>query len=151
MGWHRRCFSHRANMADTDNEQKTEQATEQRLNEAAERGQVAKAPELSVLVIMAAVLAVIAFTAQSSSRTVAEYAVNCFTNFATIQLNPDTVLTQAGTLLIVIAKVLVPVLFATVSAALLTGGIQTGFKLSPKVIELNFDKLNPMEGYTKII
>jgi len=138
-------------MADSDNDQKTEQASEQRLNEAMARGQIAKAPELSVLVLMAATLAVIAFTAQSASRDVAEYTINCFTHYTTIQLRSDTVVTQFGDAMLVIAKVLGPVLLAAAGAALFSGGIQTGFRLSPKVLELNFDRLNPMNGWGKII
>ncbi len=137
-------------MAD-DNDNKTEQASEQRLNEAFERGQIAKAPELGVLVLMGAALSVIAFTAQTSSREVADYSTNCFTHFATVRLNSDTVVAQLGDAMLVIAKVVGPVLFACVMAALISGGIQTGFRMTPNVIDLDFNKLNPVNGMGRVI
>jgi len=45
-------------MADTDNDQKTEQASERHLEEAMEQGRFAKVPELSVLLILSAALSV---------------------------------------------------------------------------------------------
>ena len=138
-------------MAETDNEQKTEQASEKRMNEAFARGQFAKTPELSVFVLMAATLGVIGFTAQSSSREVAEYSINCFTHFSTIELRSDTVVTQLADAMLVIGKVVGPVMLACTSAALISGGIQSGFRLTPDVLEMNFDRLNPMNGWGKII
>ena len=44
----------RLRMSDTDQDQKTEQATDKRLSEAHERGQFAKSPELQVLILIAA-------------------------------------------------------------------------------------------------
>ena len=138
-------------MADTDNEQKTENASEQRLNDAIERGQIAKAPELSVLILMATALAAIAFTAQSSADQVSDYAASCFTRFSIIQLNSDTVVVQIGDAMLVIAKVLGPILFACVGAALLAGGLQSGFRLSPRAIELKWDRLVPTDGLSRVI
>ncbi|MEO6993051.1 MAG: EscU/YscU/HrcU family type III secretion system export apparatus switch protein, partial [Lacunisphaera sp.] len=50
-------------MSDVDQDQKTEQASEKKLSEAAERGQFAKSPELQVLLLLGAALCVLAFTA----------------------------------------------------------------------------------------
>ena len=68
-------------MAETDQDQKTEQATEKRLNEAHERGQFARSHELTVLLAIAAALGVLALTLQSAARDIAEYAIGMFTKF----------------------------------------------------------------------
>ena len=83
-------------MADHDQEQKTEQATEKRLSEAFERGQFAKSHELTVLFPIAAVLGVLALTTQSASHNVAEYSVGMFTRFATTEVGYNTVMGQIG-------------------------------------------------------
>ena len=69
-------------MADHDQEQKTEQPTEKRISEAHDRGQFAKSPEMTLLFLFAALLAVLGFTAQAASRDIAEYATGMFTRFA---------------------------------------------------------------------
>jgi flagellar biosynthetic protein FlhB len=43
-----------------------------------------------------------------------------------------------------------PVLFATVSAGLLAGGIQTRFRTSPEALQINWQRLNPVEGFKRV-
>ena len=137
-------------MSDTDQEQKTEQATEKHLTEAFERGQFAKSPELQVLILLAAALAVLAFTADTVSRDVAEYAVSMFTRFATTPVGRDTVSTQLLEVMMVVGKAFLPVLAACVGAAALGGGLQSGFRLSGEVLGLKFESLNPVAGFQRV-
>ena len=51
-------------MADHEHDQKTEQPTEKRLREAAARGEFARTPELTVVLVLAAALGVIALSSQ---------------------------------------------------------------------------------------
>jgi flagellar biosynthetic protein FlhB len=51
-----------ATMAETDQDQKTEQATEKKLQDAHERGQFAKSPELLILFTLAAAVGMMAST-----------------------------------------------------------------------------------------
>ena len=69
-------------MSDTDNDQKTEKPTAKKLSEAADKGQFAKSPELSVLFTLAAAIAVLGFTANATALGVAEYSVGMFSTFA---------------------------------------------------------------------
>jgi flagellar biosynthetic protein FlhB len=137
-------------MSDHDQEQKTEQPTERHLMEALERGQFAKAPELSVLLMLGSALAVLAFTARSSAESVAEYAVAMFTRFAATPVQRDTVIVQLGEIMLVVGRALLPVLGACVAAALLAGGLQSGFQLSTKVIGLKWENLNPVNGFARV-
>jgi len=139
-----------AHMADHDNDQKTEQPTEKHLQEAMERGQFAKSPELQVLMVLGAALAVIAFTARASADSVAEYSVAMFTRFAVTGVERGTVTTQLAEMVLLCAKVLGPVLFATVGAAMLAGGFQSGFHLSPEALRFNFESLNPLAGFGRV-
>ena len=68
-------------MSDTDNDQKTEKPTAKKLSEAADKGQFAKSPELSVLFTLAAAIAVLGFTANATAVSVAEYSVGMFSTF----------------------------------------------------------------------
>lgn len=137
-------------MADTEKDQKTEQPTEKRLSEAMDRGQFAKSHEITVLFPIAAVLGVMALTAHSASRDIAEYAISIFTRFTVIPVERDSVMLQLGELMSTVGMVLAPVLIAVVVAALMASGFQSGFHLTPKAVTIKFEQLNPVEGFGRL-
>ncbi len=137
-------------MADEDQDQKTEQASEKRLAEALDRGQFAKSPELALLFLIVAALGVLALTVQSSARDVASYAVSVFTHFATTAVARDTVTVQLGEVLMTTGRAVLPMLLACAGAALLTGGVQSGFRLTPEAFSLKLDRLDPVAGFGRI-
>jgi flagellar biosynthetic protein FlhB len=137
-------------MADEDQDQKTEQPTERHLQEAMERGQFARVPELPVLMLIASAVGVLAFTARTSAEAVGEFAITMFTRFPSITVQRDTITLQMGEMLMVLGRALAPVLFACVGAALLAGGLQSGFRLSPKAIGFKLENLNPVAGFGRI-
>ncbi len=65
-------------MAEYDQEQKTEQPTGKHLQDATERGEFAKAPELQVLASLVTALGILAFIERSAIDRVSEYAVGDF-------------------------------------------------------------------------
>jgi flagellar biosynthetic protein FlhB len=137
-------------MADNDNDQKTEQATEKRLNEATERGQFARSPELSVLLMLAAVLGVLAFTARTTAESIAQYSTGVFSQIATTRVELGSVDAQLAAVLVTTGQALLPVLCACVGAALFASGLQSGFQLSPKAVAFKFEQLNPVAGFSRI-
>jgi len=137
-------------MADTDQDQKTEQPTEKKLSEAMDRGQFARSPEISVLFLLAAVLGALGFTAQAASRDIAEYAVGIFTRVGSMQVARDTATAQIGEVMIVGGRALIPFLIGCVGAALLAGGVQSGFRLSPEAIRFKPENLDPVAGFGRV-
>ena len=137
-------------MADQENDQKTEQPTERRLTDAVERGQIAKSPDLNVVLSLAAALGVLAFTAQSTADSLAEYSVSMFTRFASTAVNSDTITVQIGEIMSILGRALAPVLVACIGAALLSNGFQSGFQLSPKALTVKWDSVNPAAGFGRI-
>ncbi len=137
-------------MSDTDQDQKTEQPTGKRLNEAAEKGQFAKSPEMSVLFSLAAALGVLGFTASSTARHVAEYSVGMFSTFGRSPVELATVPGYLHDVFLTVGAGLLPVLLACAVAALLVGGIQSGFRASPKAVGFKLESLNPVAGFSRI-
>ncbi len=137
-------------MADEDQDQKTEKPTEKRLSEALDRGQFAKSPEMSLLFLLVAALAAISLTVQVSAKEIADYAVAVFTHFAATPLTRDTVSVLFAEVLFTAGKALLPILAACVGAVLLTAGVQSGFRLTPEVLTLNFDRLDPFAGFGRV-
>jgi flagellar biosynthesis protein FlhB len=128
-------------MADQDQDQKTEQATEKKLSEAMERGQFAKSQ---------AVLGGLAFTVQSASRDIASYSVSIFTRFTAIPLSYDTVMAQVSEAMLTCGRAAAPLLVAIVVAVLLANGVQSGFRLTPKVVAFKPENLDPIAGFGRI-
>jgi flagellar biosynthetic protein FlhB len=137
-------------MSDTDNDSKTEQPTGKRLNDAADKGQFAKSPELSVLFSLAAALGILGFTATTTARSVAEYSVGIFSSFGRSPVEVTTVPGYLGGMMQTVGGGLLPVLLGCACAALLVGGIQSGFHLSTKVVKFNLGALNPVSGFQRI-
>ena len=137
-------------MADQDDDQKTELPTGKRLAEAMENGQFARAPELQVLFTLGATLAVMGFTARAGGERVAEYAVNIFTHFTKYQLRADTVTANLGDLALAALPVVAPILGACSLAAIVAGGLQSGFNLTPGALGFKWERLDPMAGFGRV-
>lgn len=137
-------------MADQDKDQKTEQPTGKRLSDAADKGQFAKSQELSVVMALGAALGVLGFTASTTARNVSEYAVAMFSQFHKVRVEVATVPGLLNGVLETAGGAIGPVLLATILAACLVGGVQSGFQLSPKAVGLKFETLNPVTGFQRV-
>jgi flagellar biosynthetic protein FlhB len=137
-------------MADTDSDQKTEQATERHLEDAMDQGRFAKVPELSVLMIFVGGLAGLAFTAQSASERLAGFSVATFTRLSSTPVRSDTAAALMSEIILVVGGVVLPFVAACAGAALLAGGLQTGFRLTPGVLGLNWDRLSLANGFGRV-
>ena len=133
-----------------DQEEKTEQPTGKHLSEAFERGQFARSPEMQVAFTLAAVLGVLAFMVKASSERIEEFAIGVFSHLGASTLRQDTVTTVISDFLMTVGPLVLPVLAACAGAALLVGGLQSGFRLTPKALGFKWDRLNPSNGFSRI-
>ncbi len=137
-------------MADQDQDQKTEQPTAKRLSDAMDKGQFAKSQEITVVFVLGAALMALAFTARSSAQEIAEYTVGIFSHFTTMAVQQDTVPMQVSEIVLTLLKTVMPVVLASAGAAMLAGGFQSGFRLSPKAMGFRLEALNPVAGFGRI-
>ena len=137
-------------MADQDNDQKTEQPTDKKVSEAMEQGQFARSQELQIVCILGATLWVLSLTTSTMAIELHDLAVNVFSQLGRIRLQLDTVPTHLMSIVVVGGKLLGPVVGAAAIAALLAGGFQSGFQLTPKALEFKPERLNPVEGFQRI-
>jgi flagellar biosynthetic protein FlhB len=136
-------------MAD-DQDNKTEQPTGKRLNDAAERGQFPHVQELQVLFTLVAVLGVLRATGSAAVDRLTAFTVGIFSTFATMSVRSETVNSLFAEIMFTLAPIVLPMLLACSVAALVAGGLQSGFKLSPKALEPQFSRLNPVEGFGRM-
>jgi flagellar biosynthesis protein FlhB len=136
-------------MAD-DQDNKTEQPTGKRLSDAADRGQFPHVQELQVLFTLVAVLGVLRATGSAAVDRLTAFAVGIFTTFPTMSVRSETVTALFAEIMLTLAPIILPMLLACSVAALVAGGLQSGFKLSPKALEPQFSRLNPVEGFGRM-
>ena len=106
-------------MADDDKDSKTEQATAKHLSDAMGKGQFAKSPEVALVMTLIAALGAFSTTAGTAAREVAALATHIFGQLANIRLQLDTAPTEIHDMVIVVAKILLPIIGSCVLAGLL--------------------------------
>jgi len=135
---------------DNDKDQKTEEPTEKRRSEAHGRGEFARSAELGVVCSLVAALGALSVGGASGGREIAEFTSGLFAQLHTVRFEggfpPIPVYAAAK----VFGVVVLPLLVASVVAALLAGGLQSGFKLTPDTLDFKPDKLNPLPGFTRL-
>jgi flagellar biosynthesis protein FlhB len=137
-------------MADQDNDSKTELPSDKKIGDALAKGNFARSPELQTLCIIGAALGVMAMTLATAGQEVGALAVGIFSSVGKIRPAETGLPVQAMEVFLVFAKVAGPVVAAAVLASLLVGGLQSGFNVTPEVLGIKFEKLNPVEGFSRV-
>ncbi len=128
---------------------KTEHATPKKLEQAHNRGQFAKSAEVqTVFVLMAAMLA-LRFSGAETWRIMAHAQVSVLGHLHDTPLTSNAMQGYAINGALVLLQCVWPVLAATMLAGLLAGGIQTRFRTSPEALDINWARLNPVEGFQR--
>lgn len=137
-------------MAETDQDQKTEQPTEKRRAEATERGEFARSQEISVLFPLTAAIGALALTVPTAAQTIAEYSVSVFSRFATTSVTSEAIPLLLGEVMMTIGRAAAPVIIACAIASVVGGGIQSGFRVAKKALGFKPEKLNPVSGLQRL-
>jgi flagellar biosynthesis protein FlhB len=121
-------------MSDTDQESKTELPTDKHVTEARQKGQFAKSAEISVVVMLTATLGAVSLTMGTVANDLGSMTVSIFSHLGTAQVTAGTLAAQMGGIMAVVGKILLPIIGAAVLAALISGGLQSGFHFTPEVL-----------------
>ncbi|HLZ74420.1 flagellar biosynthesis protein FlhB [Phenylobacterium sp.] len=129
---------------------RTEEATPRKLQQARERGEVVKTPDVAPLASLAAAATVVALAGGYLSR-------NLMTAMTPFLAHPDAMSFDGdGGVAIMKSAVIAaaPVIGAVLAAACVAGVagnlIQTGFLFSPERLSLDFGKLSPLSGFKRV-
>ncbi len=137
-------------MAESSQE-KTEQPTPRKLQDAKKKGQVAKSKDLSAaLVLMAAVL----FFFMYSSETVVSmggYLSWYFSNCLSFNLPDDQMYTVIFNSLMEVVTLVVPLILFIMAMGFIANVLQTGFFISSDAVAPKFERMNPIEGIKKLL
>ncbi len=133
-----------------ESDQKTEPATAKRREEAFKRGQFARSPDVQVAFTLTAALVVMLFTVPDTARSLRDFATYSFQNLGRTTFSNELMLTRVNEAGHRCLTLLVPILAACFVAAVLGGGVQTRFRLTPSMLEPKLDRLNFINGFKKV-
>ncbi len=137
-------------MAETEQDQKTEEATSKRLHDAREEGQIAVSREMATWFVFVAALVVMAWFGPAMGEKMQE-------SLRVFLERPHQLSVEDGGFQNILLGVLESVAFQAVlvfgllwAAAVCGTMIQTGFYVNPNKIKVTFEKLNPIKGLKNI-
>lgn len=136
-------------MAEQD-EDRSEDATPHKLEEARKKGQVAKSQDFTATAILAAMVAVIYGNGWDAIRHTLQIQQSILQNAPRLNWSADALATWLGHLLLGMLVVLGPLFLALVIVAVLASLFQTGPIFSFHPLSPDMDKINPANGIKRL-
>lgn len=138
-------------MAEQDkNQEKTEQATPKRREEAREKGQVARSQEVTSVVVLGACLIFFYFNAGHIVHQLSLLMANDFRAAARVDLTPGTAQALFWDYLYRLFILLAPLLLTVVIAGLAANILQVGIVFSGESLQPKLSKIDPFKGMQRL-
>ena len=130
--------------------EKTEEPSQHRIDEFRNKGDVASSRELTSVLVLSASLLTLSLSLVFIFEQLTSYVEWLYTLDISSAFTPKSLNTITTKTMIVAAKCSAPVLFATLCVGILAQVAQIGVLYSPDILELNFDRVNPINGIKKL-
>jgi flagellar biosynthesis protein FlhB len=133
-------------MAEKDDEEKTEEPSTKKREDAFKEGTFPHAPEVQMAFMMLAAFFALLFYATSAAQQVGHMTMGLFYGIKDVRIDHESAawwmefLFKQG--IIIVSPVVIPCTLASIMG----GGLQTGFKMTTKVFAWKPERLNPVEG-----
>lgn len=135
-------------MPDNDSD-RTEEATPRRKQKAIEEGNVPKSRELATGITFLIAVMILYFYMPSMVEEFKNNFIKYFSMY-NYRINKESTYLLLIEVLKSMAKVTLPLLFVLVFVAILSNIVQFGVVFSSKVLELKWDRLNPITGFGRL-
>ena len=137
-------------MAEETDQEKTEQATSKRRQDAREKGQVAKSRELASVAVLGACLVYFYFGASAIATRLMELMRTSFRKSGQMTISIDTIQPLLTDLLFQTFALLAPFLLVAIIAGLMINILQVGILFSSEAITPKFSKIDPFKGLQRL-
>ncbi len=127
-------------------EDRTEPATPKRREEAREEGKVAKSVELNTAFLLLISVVFFLFAGYNLNQKIQGLFVYFIKLSPNYHLNLDSILFLFKSISYQLFSILLPFFIVLAVTAFLVNVAQVGFMITPKVLEIKFDKINPVNG-----
>lgn len=137
-------------MAEENDQEKTEQATSKKRQDAREKGQVAKSRELASVAVLGACLIYFYFNASDLSTRLMALMRTSFRKAGQTTVSIDTIQPLLTDLLYHTFALLAPFLLVAIAAALMVNVLQVGILFSSEAITPKYSKIDPLKGLQRL-
>jgi flagellar biosynthetic protein FlhB len=137
-------------MAEGDQEERTEQASARRLQEARERGQIPRSQELGNFATMIGGSVVLLVLGQALVARLAQMMHRDLSFNATSLAEPDSMLSSLAADSIAALLILAPIFGVLVALVLLAAIALGGWNFSPRALTPDFSRLSPLAGLQRL-
>ncbi|MHB9037017.1 MAG: flagellar biosynthesis protein FlhB [Armatimonadota bacterium] len=131
-------------------EDKTEDATPRKRQEAREEGRVARSVELNSALILLASLIILRASGPKMIDMLRDLAVDSFSKFPAHDLSISDVSSGLVQLLLRIGPAIAPILFGVAVVGFVANVVQVGLAFSGKALQFKADRLNPLSGVARM-
>lgn len=133
-----------------DSGEKTEEPTQHRIDESRKKGEVASSKELASVLVLTGTLSALIFSSVYMFEVLSEYIEwiyglnisKAYTEEMSTRILKET--------FIVAAKCVAPIFFASICIGVLGQIAQIGILYAPDVLQLKFDRVNPLNGFKRL-
>ena len=136
-------------MADNDSD-KSEEPTGKKVTDSLEKGIFPKSQEVNTVMILAGVFIVLAFSGHDKLAAISTLCAGILGHLHDVNVNADNAVILFHTWMLGTFQILSPLLAAVCIGAILAGGLQTGFAMTPKLLDADINKINPVKGFSNI-
>jgi flagellar biosynthetic protein FlhB len=137
-------------MAQSDDQEKTEEPTSRKLEKAREEGQVARSVELPAASVTIAALGMLYLTGDTLIHKMAEAFVSGFNFDRKLVHSPNLLPAIFGHEVLESFILIAPLLLLTIAVAIAASGATGGYLFSTKAIAPKASKLNPLNGLKRM-
>lgn len=138
-------------MAENDTGEKTEEPTDRRRNEAREKGNIAKSTDLNAAGMMLATAGVLYFFAVSLSHDMKNLMEATLTSPVWLQVDTALIMERVQAIIKQFLQGSVVMMLVLFIAAVFLNIVQVGFMMTPDVLQIKWERLNPVEGAKRIM
>lgn len=134
-------------MPEQQGQDKTEQPTSKKLEEARKKGQVAKSMEISSFTVFGTGLLLLFIFQGFIGSQLSQMSVSVFSSVSSLELNYNLVQEYAIKVFFFFFITLSPFFIGIILFALAVNLMQVGLKFSPQALMPKFEKLDPIKGF----
>ncbi|AFN75376.1 Flagellar biosynthetic protein FlhB [Melioribacter roseus P3M-2] len=138
-------------MPNFEGQEKTEQPTGKKLEDARQKGQVAKSSEINSLAIFGSGLIIVFLFKSYIGGQFYEFSTDIFSKLNQVEMSHTVLQTYALRWGVFYLMLMMPILIAVFIASIVSNVSQVGFRITPEAISFSLDKFNPLKGIKRIL
>jgi flagellar biosynthetic protein FlhB len=136
---------------DENNDDRTEEATQERREDFRERGQVAVSREITAVFVLLAATVVLYYGGSSGIASVEKLMIESFQRAQSFRVDNRNIIPLLGHFILAGLTIALPVCVAAAAIATISTLLQTQFNWSWEKLSPDFSKMNPLSGLMRMV